>query len=49
MLCGWYEDSDLLISKGKQILLGTYHMVSEGFGLPELDTLIMTSPKSQVE
>ena len=32
-----------------QILLGTYTMVSEGFDHPELDTIVMASPKSNIE
>jgi superfamily II DNA or RNA helicase len=46
---GGMKNNDLLISESKQILLGTYNMVSEGFDLPKLDTLIMASPKSSVE
>lgn len=46
---GGMKNEDLQISETKQILLGTYNMVSEGFDLPKLDTLIMTSPKSNVE
>jgi superfamily II DNA or RNA helicase len=46
---GGMSNADLLHSETKQILLGTYNMVSEGFDLPKLDTLIMASPKSQVE
>lgn len=46
---GGMKNEDLQISEAKQILLGTYNMVSEGFDLPKLDTLVMTSPKSNVE
>ena len=46
---GGMKNEDLLISETKRILLGTYNMVSEGFDLPKLDTLIMASPKSNVE
>ena len=46
---GGMKTEHLQISETKQILLGTYNMVSEGFDLPKLDTLIMTSPKSNVE
>jgi superfamily II DNA or RNA helicase len=46
---GGMKSDDLAISETKQILLGTYNMVSEGFDLPKLDTLLMASPKSQVE
>lgn len=46
---GGMKNDDLVKSEEKQILLGTYNMVSEGFDLPKLDTLIMASPKSNVE
>lgn len=46
---GGMKTKDLVLSEEKQILLGTYNMVSEGFDLPKLDTLVMASPKSQVE
>ena len=46
---GGMKNEDLLESETKQIILGTYNMVSEGFDLPKLDTLIMASPKSNVE
>jgi len=46
---GGMKDNDLLQSEKKQILLGTYNMVSEGFDLPKLNTLVMASPKSNVE
>lgn len=46
---GGMKNEDLLESEKKQIILGTYNMVSEGFDLPKLDTLIMASPKSNVE
>lgn len=46
---GGMKTENLQISETKQILLGTYNMVSEGFDLPKLDTLIMTTPKSNVE
>ena len=42
-------ESDLKESEGKHILLGTYNMVSEGFDLPKLNTLVLASPKSDVE
>ena len=36
-------------SKASRVLLGTYAMVSEGFDLPKLDTLVLSTPKSDVE
>tara|TARA_Y100000389_G_scaffold202779_1_gene249172 strand:+ start:13204 stop:14577 length:1374 start_codon:yes stop_codon:yes gene_type:complete len=38
----------LRASEEKDIILGTYNMISEGFDLKELDTLIFSSPKSDV-
>ena len=35
-------------SESKQIILGTYHMISEGFDLSSLDSLIFASPKADV-
>jgi hypothetical protein len=46
---GGMKNDDLKTSETKRILLGTYNMVSEGFDLPKLDTLVMISPKSNVE
>ena len=36
-------------SKGCRIILGTYSMVSEGFDLAKLDTLVLATPKGDVE
>lgn len=51
-ICGLYvggmKQSDLKISEDKDIILGTYPMVSEGFDCPTLDTVILSSPKSDV-
>ena len=51
--CGMYvgqmKPVDLEKSKNCKILLGTYTMVSEGFDLARLDTLVLASPKSDVE
>jgi hypothetical protein len=33
----------------KNIIIGTYQASGEGFDVPELDTLILASPKSDVE
>ena len=46
---GGMKNEDLLESEKKRIIMGTYNMVSEGFDLPKLDTLVMASPKSSVE
>ena len=42
--------NDLLeITKTKQVILGTFNMVSEGFDLPKLDTLILATSKGEIE
>lgn len=46
---GGMKNDKLEESKDKQIILGTFNMVSEGFDLPKLDTLILASSKSDVE
>jgi len=46
---GGMKNADLEKSKEKQIILGTYNMVSEGFDLPKLDTLILATSKSDIE
>jgi superfamily II DNA or RNA helicase len=46
---GGMKQSDLKISEEKNIILGTYPMVSEGFDCPALDSVILASPKSDVE
>lgn len=45
---GGMKQDDLKISEKKQIILGTYCMISEGFDVKGLDTLILASPKSDV-
>lgn len=46
---GGMKEQDLKISETKQILLGTYCMVAEGFDLPKLNTMVLASSKSDVE
>jgi superfamily II DNA or RNA helicase len=46
---GGMSNARLEESKTKPALLGTYSMVSEGFDLPRLDTLVLATPKSDVE
>ena len=46
---GGMKQSDLKNSESKNIILGTFNMVSEGFDLPKLNTLVLASPKSDVE
>ena len=45
---GGMKQKDLDISETKQILLGTYAMSSEGMDIPDLDALILASPKSNI-
>lgn len=46
---GGMKKEQLKESEEKKVILGTYNMVSEGFDLPKLDTLILASPKSDIE
>lgn len=46
---GGMKNASLEESKGKQIILGTFNMVSEGFDLPKLDTLVLATSKSDIE
>ena len=36
-------------SESKRVILGTYNMISEGFDVPVLDSLIFATPKSDIE
>jgi superfamily II DNA or RNA helicase len=45
---GGMKENDLAISSKKSLVLGTYAMASEGMNVPELDTLILSSPKSDI-
>lgn len=45
---GGMKEADLAISSKKSLVLGTYAMASEGMNVPELDTLILASPKSDI-
>lgn len=51
--CGLYVGgmSSKLLDQSKEcrIILGTYSMVSEGFDLAKLDTLVLATPKGDVE
>ena len=50
---GWYvggmKEAALKESESKDILLGTVAMVSEGFDVPALNTLVLASPISSLE
>ena len=51
--CGLYlggmKTADREISVNCSVIIGTYQASGEGFDVPELDTLILASPKSNVE
>jgi superfamily II DNA or RNA helicase len=49
MYVGGMKNADLDVSQQKQIILGTFSMVSEGFDLPKLDTLVLSTSKSDIE
>ena len=36
-------------SNSKKIIIATYHIASEGYDNPDLDTLIFATPKSNIE
>ena len=43
------KEKELKLSESKKVLLGTYSMSSEGMDIPSLNTLILASPKSDIE
>jgi predicted helicase len=45
---GGMKQDELKCSETKQIILGTYCMISEGFDVKGLDTLVLASPKSDI-
>jgi superfamily II DNA or RNA helicase len=51
--CGYYvggmSQDALKESESKQFILATYHIASEGFDVPSLNTLILASPVSSIE
>lgn len=46
---GGMKEAQLKESEKKQFILATYSYVSEGFDVKGLDTLVLTSPKSNIE
>ena len=46
---GGMKTNDRDISTGCQVIIGTYQASGEGFDVPELDTLVLATPKSDVE
>lgn len=46
---GGMKSTDRNETVGKDIIIGTYQASGEGFDVPELDTLILATPKSDIE
>ena len=46
---GGMKQKDLDVSETKQIILGTFSMSSEALDIPALNTLLLMSPKSDIE
>ena len=46
---GGLKQKELKEAEGKNVMLGTFSMASEGFDCKELDTIILASPKSNIE
>jgi superfamily II DNA or RNA helicase len=46
---GGMKQADLDMSATKQIILGTYAMASEGMNIPTLNTILLATPKSNIE
>ena len=46
---GGAKQADLDDAATKQVVLGTYHMASEGMDIPVLNTVFLASPKSDVK
>ena len=43
------KPEELKESQNRDIILGTFSMASEGMDVPKLNTVILASPKSDVE
>jgi superfamily II DNA or RNA helicase len=46
---GGMKSKDRTISTERSVILGTYQASGEGFDVPELDTLILATPKSDIQ
>lgn len=46
---GGMKEDDLEMSKGKQIILATYSMASEGLDIPTLATLLFATPRTDIQ
>ena len=49
LMLGGMKEADIEVSKQLPILISTYQYCSEGFDLPRLDTLFLTSPRTDIE
>lgn len=49
LFIGLMKDQDYEKSKEKQVILGSYQICGTGFNLPSLNTLIMATPRSNIE
>ena len=51
--CGYYvggmKQMELDETAKKQVVLGTFHLASEGMDVPELNTVILASPKTDIK
>lgn len=48
LFIGSMKNKDLELSKDKQVILGTYPLVNEGFNLPKLNCLVFATPRSSI-
>lgn len=48
MFIGGMKEDEIVSSKEKQVLLGTYALVSEGFNLPKLNCIIFATPRRNI-
>jgi superfamily II DNA or RNA helicase len=48
MFIGGMKEEEIVLSKSKQVLLGTYALVSEGFNLPKLNCIVFASPRRNI-
>jgi superfamily II DNA or RNA helicase len=49
VIVGGMKPGDIAVQKDAQVILSTYHYCSEGFDLPRLDTLLLSTPRTSIE